>query len=49
MTSVVVTDSWLDKHIDTKLDKTVLDGYGIIKYVKEEEKEPTVEEVKNNE
>jgi len=43
MTSVVITESWLEKHIDTKLDKTVLDGYGIIKQIekKEEPKEET--------
>ena len=46
MTSVVVTDSWLDKHIDTKLNKTVLDGYGIIEYVKPKE-EKTTEETKD--
>ena len=43
MTSVVVTESWLEKHIDTKLNKTVLDGYGIIKFI-EEKKEEVKEE-----
>ena len=47
MTSVVVTDSWLDKHIDTKLNKTVLDGYGIIEYVKPKEDKKTTEETKD--
>lgn len=43
MTSVVITESWLEKHIDTKLNKTVLDGYGIIKFI-EEKKEEVKEE-----
>ena len=49
MTSVVVTDTWLEKHIDTKLEKTVLDGYGIIKYVenKKEDSKKTNEEDNN--
>ena len=51
MTSVVVTESWLEKHIDTKLNKTVLDGYGIIKFIeekKEEVKEENIEISKDN-
>lgn len=50
MTSVVITESWLDKYIETELDSTVLDGYGIVKYVekKKEETKPVVEDKKDN-
>lgn len=46
MTSVVITNTWLEKHIDTKLEKTVLDGYGIIK---QEEKKKEEDSKKTNE
>jgi len=45
MTSVVVTESWLEKHIDTKLNKTVLDGYGIIKFIEEKKSLKSISEM----
>ncbi len=43
MTSVVVTDSWLNEHINTKLDATVEDGFGMVQYVEESKKEEKIE------
>ena len=37
MTSVTVTDSWIDKHIDTELNVSTGDGFGIVEYVKPKE------------
>lgn len=34
MTPVSVTESWIEKHINTELSASVVDGYGLIKYVK---------------
>ena len=39
MTSVTVTESWIDEYIDTDLNTSLENGFGIIKYVK-----PTKEE-----
>jgi len=36
MTSVAITSSWLNKHLDTSLKSYVSDGYGIVEYVKED-------------
>lgn len=43
MTTVPVTDSWMKKHIDTSLVMESVDGFGIVKYVKETKKESTLE------
>ena len=43
MTPVPVTDSWMKKHIDTSLVMESVDGFGIVKYVKETKKESTLE------
>ncbi len=46
MTSVSITDEWMDKHIVTNLSKSVEDGYGIVRYeeVKKEETQKTDED-----
>lgn len=52
MTSVGITDSWFKKYITTELDTAVVDGYGVIKYVKKEEKadeKPKESQKKSNE
>lgn len=51
MTSVVVTESWIDEHIDTELNTSLIDGFGYIEYVepKKEEKKETKEEKKKQE
>lgn len=33
ITPVIVTESWISQHIETTLDKSIEDGYGIIKYI----------------
>ena len=42
MTSVMVTESWIEKHIDTDLNTSLEDGFGIVQYIKSttEEKAP---------
>lgn len=48
-TPVIVTENWLEEHIETNLNKSVKDGYGIIEYVetpKEEKKEVQQETTK---
>ena len=37
MTSVVVTESWIKKHIETTLKTSLIDGFGYIEYTKQEE------------
>ena len=46
MTSVSITNEWMDKHIVTNLSKSVDDGYGIVSYeeVKKEETQKTNED-----
>lgn len=46
MTSVSVTDSWIAKHITTELETSVVDGYGLIKYVESKKEETTQTETK---
>lgn len=43
MSSVVITESWLSKHIETELESTALDGYGLVKYVEKKKEEKPVE------
>lgn len=42
MTSVMVTESWIEKHIDTNLNTSLEDGFGIVQYIESttEEKAP---------
>lgn len=42
MTSVTVTDTWINAHIETQLSKSLENGYGVIKYVEPEK--PKIEE-----
>ena len=37
MSSGSITDEWMQKHITTNLESSVVDGYGFIRYVKVEE------------
>ena len=46
MTSVSITDEWLNKHIVTNLDKSVEDGYGVVKYVEKKKEEPKEDDSK---
>lgn len=46
MSSVVITESWLNKHIETELESIVVDGYGTVKYVEKKKEEVKTEEVK---
>ena len=48
MTSVVVTNSWLTEHVTTDLVSSVEDGFGIVRYVKEENKEVETSNVEDN-
>lgn len=47
MTSVVVTESWIDKKIDTNLKTSLNDGFGIIEYVEPIKVEEKVEQITN--
>lgn len=47
MTSVTVTESWINKHIDTDLNVSVGDGFGIIKYVEKKKVEKEEKEEEN--
>ncbi|MBQ8659473.1 MAG: hypothetical protein IJ475_01380 [Bacilli bacterium] len=42
MSSVVITEMWLNNKLDTSLSKSVVDGYGVVKYIKEEVSENTL-------
>ncbi|MGN1371188.1 MAG: hypothetical protein ACI4XM_02810 [Candidatus Coprovivens sp.] len=54
MTSVVVTESWIENHIDTDLSISIEDGFGIVKYLEQSNVEEAPEttgkeaEEKNN-
>lgn len=45
MTSVVVTEAWIKKNIETVLETSLNDGFGIIEYVKPKKKETSEKEV----
>jgi len=45
MSSVVITESWIGKHIETELSTSINDGYGLIEYVKQKEETKTEEKV----
>lgn len=45
MSSVVITESWIGKHIETELSTSINDGYGLIEYVKPKEETKTEEKV----
>ncbi len=49
MTSVMVTESWIKKNIDTDLKTSLIDGFGVIEYVetKSEDKAPETTGDKN--
>lgn len=50
MTPVIVTENWLSTKIDTTLNKSVKDGYGIIEYIEIPKEEPKEEpKVENKE
>lgn len=39
MTSVMVTESWIEQHIDTNLKTSLEDGFGIVQYIKDSKDE----------